>query len=381
MVNQFPAPAYEPVEPELERPRRRARLLLVPAAVLLLLAVPGGAFAYAQNELTQAQQAEGQGQFAAALAHYQSADSIAGNPGARFLLGDLADRAEAGAAQAHYDWGQAQEHAGQFANAEEQYREAVASGIQDWQTRGNQALASLFLDWGGTLAGKQQFEQAIDKYRQVAAFDSTGELRSKTADALATAYAGYALSFSRATPADWVNALTWYQNLVKEFPDSAQAANAKKAALPQALYMAGLAYVQQSRYEQARQAMKDVIAGYPTTAWAQQAKAAMAAPQSLTGRLITGDGTPVGNRLLRISTHWRIVAPHTYDDSGGQHYTTTTKADGTFSLIVPPGQNYLVTWWDLTRKNFVTTFINDTVPVNQVNIDPLEPAHANVAIS
>jgi hypothetical protein len=48
---------------------------------------------------------------------------------------------------------------------------------------------------------------------------------------------------------------------------------------------------------------------------------------------------------------------------------------------MPPGQNYLITWWDPTRKTFVTTFLSDNVPVNQVTINPLEPAHTTVATS
>jgi hypothetical protein len=64
-------------------------------------------------------------------------------------------------------------------------------------------------------------------------------------------------------------------------------------------------------------------------------------------------------------------------DGGG----ATTDGNGNFSLIVPPGQNYLVTWRDPSRGTFVTTFVNDTVPVNQITINPLEPEHANVEIA
>jgi hypothetical protein len=85
--------------------------------------------------------------------------------------------------------------------------------------------------------------------------------------------------------------------------------------------------------------------------------------------------------LVRIASHWRIVKAHTYDDSGGTIYSTTTDANGKFTVNIPPGQNYLITWWDPTRSTFVTTFVSDSVPVNLITINPLEPAHTTVATS
>jgi len=88
-------------------------------------------------------------------------------------------------------------------------------------------------------------------------------------------------------------------------------------------------------------------------------------------------------RLVRIATKWRIVKAHTYDDSGFPTYNATTDASGKFSVVggIPPGQNYLITWWDPVRKTFVTTFLSDSVPVNIITVNPLEPAHTTVATS
>ena len=86
-------------------------------------------------------------------------------------------------------------------------------------------------------------------------------------------------------------------------------------------------------------------------------------------------------RLIRIATHWTIVKAHTYDDHGGKIYSTVTDAKGNFTVKMPPGQNYLITWWDPSRSTFVTTFVSDSVPVNLVSINPLEPAHTTVATS
>jgi len=179
--------------------------------------------------------------------------------------------------------------------------------------------------------------------------------------------------------------LIWYHNLVKDFPDSPEAKLAQASALPQTLYSAGLAFVQQLKYQQARDAMTELVQNYPKTSWATQAKAALAAKQPLTGLLIVSDQNPapVANRLVRIATKWRIVKAHTYDDAGGPTYNATTDAAGNFSVVggIPPGQNYLITWWDPARKTFVTTFLSDNVPVNTITINPLEPAHTTVATS
>ena len=303
------------------------------------------------------------------------------SPAARILLSDTANQAAVGIARTHYEWGEQLSQAGSFDDAQAQYTAAIGSDLADWVTTGNAALARLFLSWGDSLVKDKHFSDAIDRYRQVANYDTPGVLRSKTEAALATAYAGYAAQYASATPPDYPSALSWYQDLVKLYPSSPEAAQAKASAIPQTLYNGALAYVSQQRYAQARDAMNEVIKNYASTPWAAKAAAAMAAPQPLTGRLITQSGTPVGNRLLRISTRWVIVAPHTYDDYGGQHFSTTTDAGGNFSLVVPPGQNYLVTWWDPSRGTFVTTFVNDTVPVNQITINPLEPEHANVEIA
>ena len=358
--------------------------MLVPLGiVVLLLAIPGGAYAFSQNQLSRAQAAEANSAYAEALRDYAAVESLAGNPAARVLLGELADRAQIGTAETHFLWGVELRQQGKFAEGETQLRAAVKSGFADWGARGNAALADLFYEWGKALVAAKQFQAGIDRYKQVGTFDPTGNLAASTEAALATAYSDFAQWYTQQQPADYPNALTWYHNLVKDFPDSPEAKLAQASALPQTLYKAGLAFVQELKYQEARDAMAELVQNYPKTTWGPQAKAALAAKQPLTGRLILSDQnpTPVANRLVRIATHWKIVKAHTYDDSGGPIYSTSTDASGNFKVSMPPGQNYLVTWWDPSRKTFVTTFLSDNVPVNQVTINPLEPAHTTVATS
>jgi tetratricopeptide (TPR) repeat protein len=272
-------------------------------------------------------------------------------------------------------WGNQLQKQGKFGDAEAQFDAAVSSGIADWQTRGNEALAGLYLAWGDSYLAQKKYDLAIEKYRGVAGFDTPGRLRQDTTAQLATAFAAYANSY--VADKDWPNAVTWFKDLIKNYPDSPEAKLATASQLPDALYSGALAYVKQSRFQQARDAMTEVTTTYPHSAAAPKAAAAMAAPQPLTGLLETPDHQGVPNRLIRISTRWRIIRPGIYADYGTIYQTTTDRA-GNFSLMVPPGKAYLVTWWDPGRGTFVTTFVSDTVPVNQVTIDPLQPEHATV---
>jgi len=299
------AAPYTPAGPEQPvRRRGRTRLLLVPlGVVVLLLAVPGGAYAFSQNQLSRAQAAEANSAYAEALRDYAAVESLAGNPAARVLLGELADRAQIGTAETHFLWGVQLRQQGKFADGEKQLRAAVKSGFADWGARGNGALADLFYAWGKALVAENHFQSGIDKYKQVAAFDPTGNLAASTEAGLATAYADFAQWYTQQQPADYPNALIWYHNLVKDFPDSPEAKLAQTSALPQTLYSAGLAFVQQLKYQEARDAMTELVQNYPKTSWATQAKTALAAKQPLTGRLIISDQnpTPVANRLVRIA--------------------------------------------------------------------------------
>lgn len=376
---------YAPAGPDQPALRpSRTRLLLVPVGIVaLLLAIPGGAYGFSKNQLSQAQTSEAHGAYSQALSQYATVESVAGNPVSRLLFGELADRAQTGTAETHFVWGAELKQQGKFAESELQLRATIKIGIADWATRANAALADLFNAWGQSLVAGKQFQAGIDKYRRVAAVDPTGNLAASTNAGLASAYAAYAQWYTQQQPTDYPNALTWYENLVKEFPDSPEAKQAQASLLPQTLYNAGLAFVQQLRYQQARDAMTELVQNYPSTSWATQGNAALHANQPLTGQLILSDQTPtpVANRLVRIATHWKIVKAHTYDDSGGTIYSTSTDAKGNFKVLMPPGQNYLITWWDPTRSTFVTTFLSDSVPVNQITINPLEPAHTTVATS
>src|SRR6267378_7902668 len=93
-VEMSQAAQYAPAGPDqpVKRPGK-TRLFLVPVGiVLLLLAIPGGVYAFSQNQLSQAQASEAHGAYSQALTQYATVQSLAGNPVSRLLLGEVADR-------------------------------------------------------------------------------------------------------------------------------------------------------------------------------------------------------------------------------------------------------------------------------------------------
>src|SRR5207245_11509472 len=116
-------------------------------------------------------------------------------------------------------------------------------------------LVNVSYDGGLYQMADKQRQASIYKYLQVAGVDPTGNLTASTNAGLAVAYAGFAQWYLQQQPIDYPNALIWYEKLVKDFPDSADAKLAQASSLPQTLYNAGVAFVQQMRFQQARDAM------------------------------------------------------------------------------------------------------------------------------
>jgi tetratricopeptide (TPR) repeat protein len=173
-------------------------------------------------------------------------------------------------------------------------------------------------------------------------------------------------------------ALPWYRDILREFPDS-EAAPAARTALPHVLYEQALLNIEARLYEQARVAMREVVTDYPQSPSADAARTALAAAQPLTGRTVGAvDKAPVPNIQVRVVSKWRMLRDGVYDDSQGQVYTGTSDAEGRFSISMPPGEGYLVTWWSPSRNTFMTTFVpgNYTDSANKVTVLPLQPAQA-----
>src|SRR2546428_13398922 len=88
-VDMSQAAPYAPAGPDQPAPRpRRTRLFLIPGGiVLLLIAIPGATYAFAENQLSQAQTSEAHGAYTQARRGYGTAQTGAGNPVLHWLLG------------------------------------------------------------------------------------------------------------------------------------------------------------------------------------------------------------------------------------------------------------------------------------------------------
>src|SRR2546430_8272582 len=83
-VDMSQAAPYTPAGPEQPvRRRGRTRLMLVPLGIVaLFLAIPGGAYAFSQNQLSRPQAAEANSGYPEALRDYAAVDALAANPAA-----------------------------------------------------------------------------------------------------------------------------------------------------------------------------------------------------------------------------------------------------------------------------------------------------------
>ena len=125
------AAQYAPAGPEKPATRpSRLRFLLYPLGILLLLlAIPGGAYGFARIQLSAAQTSEAHSDYSQALDQYAVAPAIAGNPVLRMIFGQVADDAQGGGAESHFLWGVQLKQQGKFADGETQIRAAIKSGI------------------------------------------------------------------------------------------------------------------------------------------------------------------------------------------------------------------------------------------------------------
>ncbi len=354
---------------------RRWLFLTPPLALVLATAGLAGASGYAQQSLRQGDAALRAADYAVAGAAYRRALSVAAAPVVSGPLAEAARRARVGLAKNDLEWGQAFAASGQYPEARARLTAALAeSQTAHDRAFAREAMAGMLVEWASTLQAEKSFTAAIDRLRQVSSFDPAGVQAEAVQSALARAYLGEAARLD--ANKEYAQALPWYRDVVRQF-DGTQQAAAARVGIPHVLYEQALLDVKASLFEQARSAMNAVIRDYPDSPTAPSVRAALAASQPLTGRTVGPDHSPIPNLQVRVVTQWRILRPGVYDDSLGQAYLGTSDADGRFSIALPPGSNYLVTWWSPSRNSFMTTFTPDfTDSANKLDVRPLQPASA-----
>jgi tetratricopeptide (TPR) repeat protein len=370
------APLAVPSAQPAPRPPWRALALAPLGVALLAVVLAGGLWGYAAQTVARGDEALRSEHYAIAEAAYQRALSLRRLPLTGALLATSRQKAKVGLTRTDLRWADSLATQGQYAQSRARLMTVLADPAteQDRVTARN-AMATLLVGWATALEGQKLYQTAIDRLRQVASFDPAGLQRATVQVALPRNY----LAEAQRLDADkkYREALPWYRDILREFPDS-EATPAARTGLPHVLYEQALLNIEARAYEQARSAMREVVTDYPQSPSADAARTALAAAQPITGRTVgKDDKAPVPNIQVRVVSKWRILRPGVYDDSQGQVYTGTSDAEGRFSIAIPPGEGYLVTWWSPSRNTFITTFNPEyTDSANKVTVLPLQPAQA-----
>ncbi len=368
-------PLAAPGAARVRRPPRRWWYGVPPLVLAASMALAAGLWGYAAQSVERGDAARRHGDFALAHAAYQRELVLARAPLIGWLVEQSTRHAAAGRTRNDLQWSEALARQGRFAEARARLNAVLSTSASAAdRARARQAMAGILIRWSAELEGQHAYLTAIERLREAAVFDTEGSQHAVVQEALARASLAEAASLE--SDKNYREAVRWYRDVLHDF-DGTDAATQARTALPHALYQQALADVDAGIYERAREAMQEVVSRFADAPDAERARAALAAPQPLTGRTVNADHAPVPNLQVRVITKWRMVRPGFYDDTLGPVYQGASDDQGRFSISLPPGDNYLVTWWSPSRNTFITTFTPDfTDPINKVSVLPLQPATA-----
>ena len=114
------------------------------------------------------------------------------------------------------------------------------------------------------------------------------------------------------------DAVAILQTVLQE--NSAQATRTAVSLLPATLLAAGEEDLTHDSYLEAAQTLQQLVAGFPGSAEALQAAAMLAAPQVVSGTLVTHGGAPVSARV-RLSSNYKAEPGGMYQTNGPFYYT------------------------------------------------------------
>ena len=157
---------------------------------------------------------------------------------------------------------------------------------------------------------------------------------------------------------------------------SAQATRTADSLFPSALLAAGEEDLAHDAYLEAVSAIDQLVTSFPSSAEAALGQAMLAAPQSVTGTLVTHLGLPISDKV-RLSSNYKAEPGGMYQTSG-PFYTTTADASGDFSLSnVPVGGPYVL---EVYADGNWTTLINPTTnqPADPVTVTPIDACGSDI---
>jgi hypothetical protein len=335
------------------------------AICIFLAAATGvtlGAAASTSSSTSTASSLAAEGQYAKAIA---IDDALAGRGGPIAALNPGAPGAARMAAQETLmAWAATLGRMGRVDVAVTLYRSVTTPTLR---TRALDALAALLLKTATADAGQALYPNAVQRLNEIETIAAASPAGVQAARQLPDDQVGEAeLMVTAGRAADAVAIL---QIVLKE--DSAQAIRTAQSLLPAALLAAGEQDLAHDSYLEAVQTLQQLEAGFPGTAEAVQAVAMLAAPQVVSGTLVTHSGAPISARV-RLSSNYKAEPGGMYQTSP-PFYFTTADSEGDFSFSgVPIGGPYVL---EVLSNGNWTTLINPSSnqPANPVNVRPLIP--------
>ncbi len=362
----MPAPPLAPPawpEPVAYRARHWPIVLLVIAGMVTAVAgvTVGAATGTAAAASTAATLAAG-GDYARAIA-IDEAISIRSGP--LYVLDPGAAASAAGAAeQTLMAWAAALGRTGKVDQAVALYRSVTAPSLRK---QALDDLAALLFKTSANDANQADYPNAILRLDEIARLAPATPGGSEAARQLPIDQAGEAgLLIIAGRAADAVSIL---DSVVREH--SAQATRTADSLFPSALLAAGEEDVSHDFYGEAIVELQQLVTGFPASAEAAQAEALLAAPQAVTGTLVTHVGAPVSGRI-RLSSNYKAEPNGMYQTSAPFFYTTSD-ASGDFTFTnVPIGGPYVL---EVFSGGNWTTLINPTTnqPADPVRVAALVP--------
>lgn len=350
-------------EPVARRSRRWPILLLVIAA--LVTAVAGVAVGAAEGTaaaVSTASTLAAGGDYARAIA---IDEAISMRSGPLYVLDPGAAAAAAGAAeQTLMAWAAALGREGKVDQAVALYRSVTALSLR---RQALDDLAALLFKTSAGDAAQADYPTAIlrlDEIVRLAPATPGGIQAARQLPIDQAGEAGLLIIAGRAT-----DAVSILNSVVREH--SAQATRTADSLFPSALLAAGEEDLTRDFYTEANVELQQLVTGFPASAEAAQAEALLAAPQAVSGTLVTHIGAPVSGRV-RLSSNYKAEPNGMYQTSAPFFYTTSD-ASGDFTFTnVPIGGPYVL---EVFAGGNWTTLINPTTnqPADPVRVAALMP--------
>ena len=360
-----PPPPAPPAWPEpLAYPPRRWPVVLLAIGCVLTAAtgVTVGAAAGTSASSSTASRLAADGLYAEAVA---IDEALAGRAGPPYSLSPSAAAAAGAAAeQTVMAWAAALGRKGKVDVAVSLYRSVTDPSLR---SQALDALAALLLKTATADAAGGRYSTAIQRLVEIGTLAPATPAGVQAARQLPIDQAGEAGLLIRSGRA--ADAVVILDAVLKE--DSAQATRTAMSLLPTALFDAGEQALAHDSYHEALTALEDLVATFPSAAEASQAAAMLAAPQVVSGTLVTHSGAAVSGRV-RLSSHYKAEPGGMYQTSAPFYYTPADAA-GDFNFSgVPVGGPYVL---EVFANGNWTTLINPSTnqPANPVMVTALVP--------